>query len=73
MIDCYNPQKCEGISCIKCNTDNPGKATITKEMMVCPCGNSKNEIYAEMIGLKVTKWFIKCPKCKKESLIGHIA
>lgn len=47
---------------------------IKKELLVCPkCGNSKNEIYAEMKGLKIIKIFIRCPNCKKESLVVHIA
>jgi uncharacterized Zn finger protein len=43
-----------------------------KELLVCPkCGNSKNEIYAEMKGLKIIKIFVRCPNCGKESLVAH--
>mgnify|MGYP001096804504 CR=1 FL=1 len=41
-----------------------------KELLVCTCGNSKNKIYAEFEGFKMTKIFVKCPKCKKESLVA---
>ena len=66
-MNCYDPKICNDINCDTCS-----KAVNSKELMTCTCGNSKNEIYAELIGLKISKIFIKCPKCKKESLIAHM-
>jgi ribosomal protein S27AE len=44
-----------------------------KELLVCPCGNSKNEIYAEIEeDYEVKKIFIRCPKCGKESLVANL-
>ncbi|MHB9924794.1 hypothetical protein [Clostridium botulinum] len=65
-MDCYS-KECNGKDCIKCN-----KVATKKELMTCTCGNTKNEIYAELVGFKITKIFIKCPKCKKESLIAYM-
>jgi len=39
-----------------------------KDLMVCPkCGNSKNEVYAEIKEFTIHRLFIKCPECDKES------
>lgn len=47
---------------------------VKKELLVCPkCGNSKNEIFAGMEGLKIIKIFIRCPNCGKEILVAHMA
>jgi ribosomal protein S27AE len=43
-----------------------------KELMVCTCGNSKNEIYIEFKENKMQKIFVRCPKCGKESLVAHL-
>jgi len=43
-----------------------------KELMVCTCGNSKNEIYVEFKGIKMQRIFVKCPKCGKESLVAYL-
>ena len=43
-----------------------------KELMVCTCGNSQNEIYVEFEGVIMQKIFVKCPKCGKESLVAYL-
>ena len=43
-----------------------------KELMVCTCGNSKNEIYMEFKGYKTQRIFVRCPNCGKESLVAHL-
>lgn len=45
-----------------------------KQLLVCPkCGNSKNEIYAELTDeLKMKRIFVRCPKCGKESQVAYL-
>lgn len=71
-MNCYDVELCKDIDCVTCSKLKPSRAIISKELMVCTCGNSKNEIYAELIGMKISKISIKCPRCKKESLIAHM-
>lgn len=43
-----------------------------KQLMVCTCGNSKNEIYVEFNGYLMQRIFVRCPKCGKESLVAYL-